>query len=169
MSTRPAPTALRFVSAGIARQEHLLLDMLDNWAAGLQLLKRSLVDRPLRSRAPQPEHFELLVTALLRIKPLLRSEHQDAMQALLQAHAAEPGSMPPARPAPRRAPAKLLSGREIEVLQLLGRGFSTKGTARELALSPGTVKWHIRNIYDKLDAPSRERALAKARELRLLA
>lgn len=151
MRTRPAPAAL-FVSNGISRQGHLLLDMLDNWASGLQ-----------------PEHFELLVTALLRIKPLLRSEHQDAMQALLQAHAPGSKARQAARPGPRRAPAKLLSAREIEVLQLLGRGFSTKGTARALALSPGTVKWHIRNIYDKLDAPSRERALAKARELRILA
>lgn len=75
----------------------------------------------------------------------------------------------PQQRSPRRSSAKLLSGREEDVLALLGRGMSTKGIARSLGVSPGTVKWHLRNIYGKLSAPSREWALAKARELGILA
>jgi LuxR family maltose regulon positive regulatory protein len=59
---------------------------------------------------------------------------------------------------------KLLTVREREILQLLGRALSTKSIARELNLSPGTVKWHLRNIYGKLGAFSKEDALSKARE-----
>lgn len=59
---------------------------------------------------------------------------------------------------------KLLTVREREVLALLGRALSTKSIARELGLSPGTVKWHLRNIYGKLGAFSKEDALTKARE-----
>lgn len=61
-----------------------------------------------------------------------------------------------------------LSPREIEILKLLGRGLSMKGTARGLAISPGTVKWHVKNLYEKLGASSREDALSKARLRQLI-
>ncbi|PTU31905.1 helix-turn-helix transcriptional regulator [Stenotrophobium rhamnosiphilum] len=61
-----------------------------------------------------------------------------------------------------------LSPREIEILESLGRGLSMKGTARGLAISPGTVKWHVRNLYCKLGASSREDALSKARLRQLI-
>jgi LuxR family transcriptional regulator, maltose regulon positive regulatory protein len=61
------------------------------------------------------------------------------------------------------AGAELLTAREQDILDLLGKALSVKGIARTLALSPGTVKWHTKNIYGKLGAASREDALAKAR------
>ena len=117
----------------------------------------------------QPEHMssELLTTALLLVETLLRSGYRDALQELLRARLAEPGA-PLGHPRASRPAARLLSYREEQVLGLLGRGLSTKGIARILDLSPGTVKWHLKNIYCKLEAPSRERALAKARDLRIL-
>ena len=54
------------------------------------------------------------------------------------------------------------------MLELLSRAFTAKTIARQLSLSPGTVKWHLRNIYGKLGAATREDALAKARTLGLL-
>jgi LuxR family maltose regulon positive regulatory protein len=41
--------------------------------------------------------------------------------------------------------------------------------ARELYLSVNTVNTHVRNIYAKLDARDRSTAVARARELRLIA
>lgn len=61
-----------------------------------------------------------------------------------------------------------LSPREIEILKLLGRGLSMKGAARGLEISPGTVKWHVKNLYEKLGATSREDALSKARLRQLI-
>ena len=58
---------------------------------------------------------------------------------------------------------KLLTVRETEILELFGKGLSVKGIARSFAISPGTVKWHVRNLYEKLGASSREDALSKAR------
>lgn len=58
---------------------------------------------------------------------------------------------------------ELLSVREREVFDLLGKALSIKSIARGLDLSPGTVKWHLKNIYGKLGASSREDALTKAR------
>lgn len=61
-----------------------------------------------------------------------------------------------------------LTVRETEIMQLLGKGFSAKGIARSFDISPGTVKWHVRNIYEKLGASSREDALAKARQRKMI-
>jgi LuxR family maltose regulon positive regulatory protein len=71
-----------------------------------------------------------------------------------------------------RLPAKrlpeALSGRELEVLQLVASGKSNRRIASELFVSVGTVKTHINNLYRKLDAHSRTQAVARARELNLI-
>jgi DNA-binding NarL/FixJ family response regulator len=50
---------------------------------------------------------------------------------------------------------KKLSPREHQVAHLIGRGLSNKDVARELGLSPGTVKIHVHNIFVKLGEKSR--------------
>ena len=61
-----------------------------------------------------------------------------------------------------------LSPRECEVLELLAAGHANKVIARQLDISPNTVKTHIARLYEKLEVTSRTQAIAKARELRLL-
>lgn len=61
-----------------------------------------------------------------------------------------------------------LTPRETDILELLGTGLSMKGVARGLGISAGTVKWHMKNIYEKLSASSREDALFKARQRQLI-
>ncbi|MDR5815611.1 LuxR C-terminal-related transcriptional regulator [Caballeronia sp. LZ033] len=56
----------------------------------------------------------------------------------------------------------LLSVREIEVLRSISRGASNKEAARELALSPSTVRTHIENIFRKLECSTRAAATLKA-------
>jgi DNA-binding NarL/FixJ family response regulator len=55
-----------------------------------------------------------------------------------------------------------LTSREREVLALVAAGISNKGIARELQVSPNTVKFHIAAILDKLDAASRAEAVVAA-------
>jgi DNA-binding NarL/FixJ family response regulator len=54
-----------------------------------------------------------------------------------------------------------LSPREIEVLELLSKGFAYKEIAAELNVSYSTVHTHIERIYDKLHVHSRTHAVAK--------
>ena len=63
---------------------------------------------------------------------------------------------------------KALSQRELDVLRLLAAGLSNAEVARELVVSIGTVKTHTASIYRKLDVDNRTRAVARARECRLL-
>ncbi len=55
-----------------------------------------------------------------------------------------------------------LTGRELEVLQLLVNGASTNDIAAELSLSIHTIRNHVRNLTDKLGATSRIEAVAIA-------
>ena len=48
------------------------------------------------------------------------------------------------------SPVDKLSDRELEVLELLGRGLGTKGIASELHLSVKTIETHRAHIKDKL-------------------
>jgi LuxR family maltose regulon positive regulatory protein len=61
-----------------------------------------------------------------------------------------------------------LSERELEILSLIAGGMSNKDLAESLFLTVGTVKWHLNNIYSKLDVRSRTQAVARARELGLI-
>jgi len=61
-----------------------------------------------------------------------------------------------------------LSGRELEVLQLIAHGATNQEIAERLVITVGTVKSHINHILGKLDAHNRTEAVACARSLGLL-
>jgi DNA-binding NarL/FixJ family response regulator len=54
-----------------------------------------------------------------------------------------------------------LSARELEVLDLLAKGFLVKEIADRTGLGYGTVRTYIRRIYEKLQVHSRSQAVAK--------
>ena len=55
-----------------------------------------------------------------------------------------------------------LSSREVEVLQLLIKGYSAKMIAAELSISFDTARFHLKNIYGKLHVNCGKEAIAKA-------
>jgi DNA-binding NarL/FixJ family response regulator len=55
-----------------------------------------------------------------------------------------------------------LSPREIDTLQLLIKGYSTKMIAAELKISFDTARYHLKNIYNKLHVNCGKEAIAKA-------
>jgi LuxR family transcriptional regulator, maltose regulon positive regulatory protein len=79
--------------------------------------------------------------------------------------AAERAVRPPPR-APDRGDE--LTERELSVLRLLAGELSRREIADTLFVSLDTVKTHIRGIYRKLGASTREEAVGRGRELGLL-
>jgi LuxR family maltose regulon positive regulatory protein len=87
------------------------------------------------------------------------------------AHATRSMATPlPAAAASRETPPRpgLLTMKEAEVLRLLDKGMSNKLIARTLDVSSETVKWHLKNLYQKLSAGTRRHAVDRARLLGLV-
>jgi DNA-binding NarL/FixJ family response regulator len=66
------------------------------------------------------------------------------------------------RVAPPRTEDTRLSARETEVLRLLAEGHSYKTAAAALSVSLDTVRFHVRNIYEKLHVHSKSEAVVAA-------
>jgi DNA-binding NarL/FixJ family response regulator len=64
--------------------------------------------------------------------------------------------------------AEMLTGREVEILQLLAMGHTNRDIAGKLFISPDTVKTHLEHIYQKLGATDRTAAVAEAMRRRLI-
>ena len=62
----------------------------------------------------------------------------------------------------RRSEPNDLTDREVELLRLMVEGRSNKDIAQSLTLSENTVKYHIKNILQKLDVHNRTEAAAHA-------
>jgi DNA-binding NarL/FixJ family response regulator len=60
------------------------------------------------------------------------------------------------------APTESLTPRELEVLQLMARGFTNRQIAGHLKISEHTVKFHAGAVLGKLNARSRAEAVARA-------
>ena len=69
---------------------------------------------------------------------------------------------------PSMVPSSELTGRELDVLRLLGVALTHREIARTLYVSANTVKTHTRNVYSKLGVSSRLQAVERARQLGLL-
>jgi LuxR family maltose regulon positive regulatory protein len=62
-----------------------------------------------------------------------------------------------------------LTPREVELLRCVEAGLDNSQIAEKLDVSIRTIKWHLSNLYFKLDVKNRSAAVAKGRALRFLA
>ena len=62
----------------------------------------------------------------------------------------------------------LLSGRELEVLGMIARGFSYVEISKLQSISVHTVQTHIKSLYRKLAVHSKNEAVFEATKLGLL-
>lgn len=54
---------------------------------------------------------------------------------------------------------KKMSRREIEVVKLAAKGFSNKELASQLFVTEKTIKFHLTNIYKKMEVKSRSQLI----------
>lgn len=97
-----------------------------------------------------------------------RQMAQQAQQGLFDARVVQALDDPvPAAPRPA-ASRSILTARELDVLRRISLGDSNKDAARELGISPATVRTHIESVFRKLGATSRAAATLKASAMGLL-
>jgi len=63
------------------------------------------------------------------------------------------------------SPGEQLTRREVSILKRLESGLSNKEIAEAIFLSEGTLKWHLHNVYSKLNVKNRSGAMARARTM----
>ena len=151
-----------------ARIEALLLDA----TARDRLGDRHAAEESLEAalELAEPEGLVLPFTLwpsreLLERHPKHRTAHATLIATILDTLAG--------RDAARRGPAAPLrdqvSDAELRVVRYLPSNLTAAEIASELVVSTNTVRTHMRHIYAKLDAHTRSEAVARARELGLVA
>lgn len=111
------------------------------------------------------EHQDVIVHMFRNIDNLKRAQEllqQVATLAAEQAPATAPAADQPEEPMVK------LTGREGEILQMLSRGLTTKGIARQLTISEATTRNHVQSILSKLDVHSQLAAVLYALRHRLI-
>jgi len=86
-------------------------------------------------------------------------------EVLVPAEAPAPG---PFAPNTSRQQTLGITARELEILNLVARGFSNREIATQLFVPENTVKTHCARAFDKLGAARRTQAVQRGKELGLL-
>ena len=105
------------------------------------------------------------IRGLLERHPSHRTAHATLLSDILDVLAGGPRT----RRVEPASSAHELSDAELRVVRYLPTNLTVPAIASELFLSPNTVGTHLRHIYAKLGVHSRSEAVARARELGLLA
>ena len=92
-----------------------------------------------------------------------RQGHRAEVTVGLQDRQPAPALLPKARATPSMA----LTPKEREVLQLLARNLSNKEIGLAMQVGEETIKWHMKNLFAKLDASTRKQVVQRSRMLGL--
>jgi ATP/maltotriose-dependent transcriptional regulator MalT len=149
-----------------ARGDHA--SALDALAEALTLARRHGY---VRVFADEGAPMRALLAQLSAVRPgqrhAARSIDPVYLAALIRA-CGQPDAAPPRRAAAPPGLVEPLTGRELEVLQLLAAGRSNQRIAHDLVVALDTVKKHVTHVLGKLGAANRTEAVARARQLGLI-
>lgn len=95
-------------------------------------------------------------------------EHREIVAAVREVHRGATGITKGVESARRPAARNLLTQREMDVLGLMRKGLTNQEIGRQLSITERTVKGHVTEILEKLDAPDRAGAVARGFDLGLL-
>lgn len=108
----------------------------------------------------EPEQLVPALEAALQGNNVVAHELVGTLARLVRGDAPPEATPPP----PQAAPFAELTPRELEILECIADGFSNKMIARELDITDGTVKLHVKAILRKLGMRSRVEAAVAAVE-----
>lgn len=123
----------------------------------LQTLRQAESEGPLRLFLNEGKPLLALLRALL---PSLQSETRTRAyaQRIIRAANQKTGMPPTSTSASERQFFESLTAQEKRVLQRVADGWSNQEIARELIVSVNTIKYHLKNIYQKLGVNNRLQA-----------
>lgn len=128
--------------------------VLDEGPQVVRLLKETRQSLPKFPDLPQKDMLSAYLDRLLE-------EAGESTPAILEQEGEDDGEFSPQL-------FEQLTDRERDILRLVSNGFSNKALADRLSLSTNTVKWHLRNIFEKLQIANRMQAVSVARHFGLI-
>jgi len=95
---------------------------------------------------------------------LIKDVSAKELAAAIQSVAGGAKHIPPeiARKLAEHSPGSDLTDRELEVLQMLVKGLNNKEIAKALGFSENTAKFHVKNLFTKLQVSERTEAVTMA-------
>jgi DNA-binding CsgD family transcriptional regulator len=100
--------------------------------------------------------LQLLAFQMYYVRTMLQSIEKTVMPAQAKGSKSAPALVDP------------LTARELEVLKLMAKGLSNQEIGEQIDIVVGTVKNHIKNIFGKLGVSKRMKAVAQAKEWKLI-
>ncbi|MCW2488504.1 helix-turn-helix transcriptional regulator [Candidatus Symbiopectobacterium sp. NZEC127] len=172
--------AAEVLHAVMLEQEHcgewLAATRLRLWLSGVlwrtgETEQAIAVCKPAILRAVKQHLHRSLLDAGPELLSLLRhaQQQQTSDEPFTHAIAALWTTLAPSQPGNTSPVAPRLTEREHQTLQLIADGFSNKEIARALGISAETVKWHLKQLYEKLQVNGRIQAVNQARKWQWLA
>jgi LuxR family maltose regulon positive regulatory protein len=98
-----------------------------------------------------------------RLQQPLPSRYFEKFHDVFAAAQSDAGARPQ-----RNLPLEPLTSREVAILLLLAQGLSNQEISERSQIALSTTKWHLKNVFAKLDVSTRTSALARAKELNLI-
>jgi DNA-binding NarL/FixJ family response regulator len=141
--------ALRLIKKSLPETQVLMLTVSDDDADLLRAIEFGAMGYLLKNLTTD-EFFEML-DGLRRGEAAMTGQHTARLMRQLADGAHR-----------RSEPLEGLTEREVEVLSWVAEGSSNKAIAQALSISENTVKYHLRNILQKLGAENRTEAVTSA-------
>lgn len=148
---------LRTYSIADLTPPHLLDELERVWS---QLLRTGCVAGPYQVAGPDGSELDVVYCAIANLLP--------GLHLFVFAPADWPEDELTRGGLDSDPPTELLTHREIEVLEVAAEGTDVRELAEQLAVSPSTVRTHLKNTYAKLGVHNRTSAVTRAMRLGLI-
>ncbi|WP_123784259.1 LuxR C-terminal-related transcriptional regulator [Corallococcus macrosporus] len=127
---------------------------------GFALARRFGFGRSVFDETPGLQEVVIAAARQRKLSYALPDRYTTRYQDLLSAGARVPREFA----APPSAPLEPLTERELQMLKLLAQGLSNQEISERSNVALSTTKWHLRNVFAKLDVTTRTAAIVKAQE-----
>ncbi|MFP2959660.1 LuxR C-terminal-related transcriptional regulator [Myxococcus sp. 1LA] len=127
---------------------------------GFALAQRFGFGRSVFDETPGLQEVVIAAARQRKLNAALPDRYTTRYQDLLSAGARVPREFA----APPSAPLEPLTERELQMLKLLAQGLSNQEISERSNVALSTTKWHLRNVFAKLDVTTRTAAIVKAQE-----
>ncbi|MFE8605519.1 LuxR C-terminal-related transcriptional regulator [Archangium violaceum] len=127
---------------------------------GLALVQRFGFNRGVFDETPGLRELIVAAATQRKLSHVLPSRYTARFQDVLSLGSGGP----PGLADPPGAPLEPLTERELQMLKLLAQGLSNQEISERSNVALSTTKWHLRNVFAKLEVTTRTAAIVKAQE-----